>query len=92
MPSAFVQTALQTAEEMRAQLTEKAIVDADFRQQLLADPKGAIKQEFGVEVPEGINIVVQESDMRTLYIALPAGPDLDEEQLEAIAAGMCCCL
>lgn len=92
MPSAFVQTALQTAEEMRAQLTEKAIVDPEFRQQLVSDPKAAIKQEFGIEVPEAINIVVHESDMSTLYMALPAGPELNEEQLEAIAAGLCCCL
>lgn len=92
MPPGFVQTALQTAEEMRAQLTEKAVVDADFRQLLISDPKAAIKQEFGIDVPESINIVVLESDMNTLYMALPAGPDLDEEQLEAIAAGLCCCL
>ena len=88
MPPGFVQTALQTAEEMRAQLTEKAVVDADFRQLLISDPKAAIKQEFGIDVPESINIVVLESDMHTLYMALPAGPDLDEEQLEAIAAGL----
>lgn len=92
MASAFVQNAMQSAEEMRAQLTTKAVEDADFRQQLVSDPKGAITQEFGIDVPGNVNIVVHESDMRTLHIALPAGPDLDEEQLEAIAAGLCCCL
>ena len=48
-------------------------------------------QEFGITVPDNIEIVVHESDMRTVYLALPPDPVLDEEQLEAISAGLCCC-
>ncbi len=88
----FRETAMQTAEEMRRQLTEKAIEDDDFRRQLVADSKATFHQEFGIEVPENMEIRVHESDMHTLHLALPAGPDLDEEQLETIAAGLCCCL
>ena len=29
--------------------------------------------------------------MRTVHVVLPPDPVLDEEQLEAISAGMCCC-
>ncbi len=88
----FAERAMQPAEEMRRHLTEKASEDVDFRRQLVADPKGAIHQEFGIDIPDNIDIKVHESDMRTLHLALPAGPDLDEEQLEAIAAGLCCCV
>lgn len=87
----FVEAAQQRAEEMRRHLTEKACEDAGFRQRLIANPKSVIAEEFGVEVPDGFEIVVHESSMTTLHLALPAGPELDEEQLETIAAGLCCC-
>ena len=88
----LVETARQRAEEMRRHLTDKAVADMGFRKQLVADPRAAIKQEFGVEVPDSMQIEVHESNMSTLHLALPAGPELDEEQLETIAAGLCCCI
>ena len=88
----FRETAMQSAEEMRRHLTEKAAEDMDFRRLLMSDPKGAFRQEFDIEVPDTIEIQVHESDMRTLHLALPSSPELDEEQLEAVAAGLCCCL
>ena len=82
---------MQTAEEMRAHLTNKAAEDSAFRAQLIADPKGVMNQEFGITVPDNIEVMVHESDMRTVHLALPPDPALDEEQLEAISAGLCCC-
>ncbi|MCY3855507.1 MAG: NHLP leader peptide family RiPP precursor, partial [Rhodospirillales bacterium] len=64
---------------------------AGFRAQLLADPKGVLNQEFGITVPDNIDIQVHESDMQTVHLALPPSPVMDEEQLEAISAGLCCC-
>ena len=88
-----IDTAMQSAEDMRRQLTAKALVDEDFRRQLLADPKGAIHQEFGLVVPENTEIRVHESTTSEFHLALPAnGGDLSEEQLEAIAAGLSCCI
>ena len=82
---------MQSAEDMRHHLTEKAVENLEFRQQLLADPKSVIQQEFGVTIPDNINVVVHESDMQTVHLALPPNPVMDEEQLEAISAGLCCC-
>ncbi len=82
---------MQSAEDMRAHLTSRAAEDSAFRAQLVADPKSVMNQEFGITVPENIDIVVHESDMRTVHLALPPSPVLGEEQLEAIAAGLCCC-
>ncbi len=82
---------MKSAEEMRSHLTEKASEDQAFRAQLVADPKGVLNQEFGITVPDNINVVVHESDMQTVHLALPPSPALNEEQLEAIAAGLCCC-
>ena len=82
---------MQSAEDMRHQLMDKAIDDPGFRQQLVSDPKGVIHQEFGVTIPDNIRIMVHESDMQTVHLALPPANTLDEEQLEAISAGLCCC-
>ncbi len=82
---------MQSAEDMRAHLTNRAAEDSAFRAQLVADPKGVMNQEFGIAVPDNIDIVVHESDMRTVHLALPPDPVMDEEQLEAISAGLCCC-
>lgn len=82
---------MQTAEQIRAHLTERAATDSAFRAQLVSDPKAVMNEEFGIAVPDNIEVVVLESDMRTVYLALPPDPTLDEEQLEAISAGLCCC-
>lgn len=94
--SKIVESAVQTAAEMERQLIERAGEDPDFRAQLTADPKAAVRQEFGVEVPDFVNIQVHEQSLNDLHLVLPlVGPvgqiELDEERLEAIAAGLCCC-
>lgn len=81
----------QSAEDMRRQLTEKAMEDPAFREQFVADPKGVLYQEFGVAIPDNIEIKVHESDMHTVHMALPPSSVLDEEQLQAVSAGLCCC-
>ena len=88
---AFMESAMQRAEEMRSHLTDKACEDLEFRKRLVEDPRGTIADEFGVEVPEAFEIKVHECDLTTLHLSLPPGPDVDEEQLETIAAGLCCC-
>lgn len=81
---------MDTVGELSARLTERASVDGDFRSRLLSDPKAAVQEELGVEVPDEVAIQVHENDMQTVHVALPA-TDLAEEQLEAISAGRCCC-
>lgn len=76
---------------MLQQIIEKSALDAEFRQQLLTDPKVAINQELGVTIPDSMEIRVHESDMQTVHLALPPDPHITEEQLEAISAGLCCC-
>ena len=85
---------VQTAEEMQRQLVSRATEDADFRAQLLADPRGLMKQEFGIDVPEFINFRVHENDPNEFHLVLPpigGNYELDEERLEAVAAGLSCC-
>lgn len=90
--AALYETAAERADQMRQHLTDRALEDPDFRQKLLSDPKAVIADEFGIEVPKNFNVVVHQSDTNTLHISLPAGPELSEEQLEMIAAGLSCCV
>ena len=82
---------VQSASEMQSHLIERSAQDSDFRSQLLADPKGTISKEFGIEIPDNMRVNVHESDLQTVHIALPPQNVLSEEQLEAVAAGLCCC-
>ena len=82
---------MRDGNEMLQQIVDKSAVDADFRQQLLADPKGAISTELGITIPDSMNIEVHQSDMQTVHVALPPDPNITEEQLEAVSAGLCCC-
>ena len=80
-----------SGDEMLKQIVDKSAIDEEFRQQLLADPKSAITGELGITMPESMNVVVHESDMQTVHLALPPDPNITEEQLEAVSAGLCCC-
>ncbi len=62
---------MQSGDQMLSQIVDKSAVDADFRQQLLSDPKAAISRELDIAIPESMNIVVHESDMQTVHLALP---------------------
>lgn len=86
----FAETPLQSAEDMRRQITDKAVTDDNFRSLLVSNPKEAISQELGIELPEDIQVMVHESNAETLHLSLPV-TEIGEEQLEAIAAGRCCC-
>ena len=82
---------MRSGDEMLQQVVDRSAVDPDFRRQLLADPKAAISGELDITIPDSMNIEVHESDMQTVHLALPPDPNITEEQLEAISAGLCCC-
>ncbi len=81
---------MKSGDEMLQHIVEKSALDADFRQQLLADPKTTISAELGITIPDSMTIKIHESDMQTVHVALPPDPYITVEQLEAISAGLCC--
>ena len=87
-----VATMMQTGLQIQHALVERAMDDDDFRARLVDDPKGVFEQEFGVAIPDSVNFQIHESDFQTIHLALPMDYKLSEEQLEAIAAGLSCCL
>ena len=82
---------MRSGDQMLQHIVEKSALDAEFRQQLLTDPNGTISKELDITIPESMTIKVHESDMQTVHLALPPDPNITEEQLEAISAGLCCC-
>ena len=82
---------MRSGDEMLQQIVERSALDEDFRQALLSDPKTTISEELGITIPESMTVEVHESDMQTVHLALPPDPNITEEQLEAISAGLCCC-
>ncbi|MYB34977.1 MAG: NHLP leader peptide family natural product precursor [Gammaproteobacteria bacterium] len=86
----IAETPLQSGEDMSRRIVDKAISDESFRAELLSNPKNAISTELGLDLPQDVNVVVHQSDPKTFHLSLPV-TELDEESLEAIAAGRCCC-
>jgi TOMM propeptide domain len=65
---------LSNPQELRNQIIEKAWSDSAFKKQLLSDPKAAIKDAFGIEVPADINLQVLEETDKNYYLVLPSSP------------------
>lgn len=68
------------------QIIAKCWADEHFKQRLLADPAGTLKQE-GIEVPAGVMVKVVENTAQVVNLVIPQKPtDLDDEAL-IIATG-----
>ena len=81
-------------QEMERRLIEKSVEDESFRQRLMEDPKGAVEQELGTQLPEGVRVVTVEESADTIYLVLPSTPmagaeggALSDPDLESVAGG-----
>jgi len=80
--------------EMEHRLVQRSLEDDAFRQRLLEDPKAAVEQELGSQLPDEVRVVAVEETAETIYLVLPfvsteaqeAG-ELSERELEAVAGG-----
>ena len=78
---------MDTPNEMRMKIVDKATGDADFRTRLLSDPKGAIGQELGVTIPASLSVEVHEESDATAHLILPPDSKLSDGDLQAVAGG-----
>jgi hypothetical protein len=79
--------------EIERTLVQRSMEDEDFRQRLLADPKGAVEQELGTQLPEDVEVRVVEESAQSIYLVLPSasplveGEELSDRELEEVAGG-----
>ena len=77
-----------TAHEMQARLLDRVGNDDEFRAQLLADPKAAIREALDVEIPEGFTIHVHADGPSTAHLVIPQpAAELSEEELKLASGG-----
>ena len=78
--------------EREQQVLSRAMNDGDFRAALVADPRTALSGEFGIDIPESLDVRVFEESANSYFVVLPQagienGAELTEDQLEAVAGG-----
>jgi hypothetical protein len=79
--------------EMERKLIERSLQAEEFRQRLLADPKGTIEHDLGARLPESIEVRVVEESADTIYLVLPSasptaqGGELSDQELDAVSGG-----
>lgn len=62
-------------ESLKVQIIKKAWEDPAFKQQLLADPKAALQQAFGIEVPQGIELKAVAETASEYVLVIPPNPE-----------------
>ena len=82
----------KTRKDIETQIIAQAWKDDAYKQEILSNPKTVVEREFGVQLPDELNVHVMEENSTNLYFVLPARPnlsnaELSEDQLEAIAGG-----
>jgi hypothetical protein len=79
--------------EVERTLVQRSMEDEDFRQKLLDDPKGAVEQELGSRLPEGVEVRAVEESAQIIYLVLPSasplgqGGELSDQELDEVAGG-----
>ena len=69
--------------------------DEALKQRFMADPK-AVLAEYGMDVPDGMDVNIVENTDNTVHITMPAPPsggmDLSDDELSNAAGGINACL
>jgi hypothetical protein len=84
---------MKRRQEFEQKLIEKAMKDEAFKKQLIENPKESLKNEFGMNFPESLEIKIIEEEARKIYFVLPYVPDtvsaeqLSDMELEKVAGG-----
>ena len=84
-------TIVAKGEQAMRDLMLRASTDLDFRSKLLTDPRAALSEFSGVEIPDSVDVQFIENDAdATFVLPDPIDPEaeLSPEELEAVAGGV----
>jgi hypothetical protein len=83
---------IPTRAELDGLIRNRLAEDPSFRDALLTDPRAAVSDLVGVNIPEAVTIDAHEETLSHLHIVLPAAAapgDIADDQLEMVAGGTC---
>ena len=84
--------AIPTRADVDAMVRDRLASDPAFREQLLADPRAALSQLVGIDLPDVVKVTVHEESLTDLHLVLPAVSskgELADDELELAAGGAC---
>ena len=78
--------------QAQGRIIGRAWEDEAFKARLLSDPRAAIEQASGLQLPAGVSVKVLEETEDTLYFVIPSSPlgaegELSDEALAKVAGG-----
>jgi len=78
--------------QAQGRIIGRAWEDEAFKAKLLSDPRAAIEQASGLQLPAGVSVKVVEETEDTLYFVIPRSPlgaerELSDEALAKVAGG-----
>ncbi|WP_420329482.1 NHLP leader peptide family RiPP precursor [Paenibacillus graminis] len=59
---------------LRNQVIQKAWEDPGFKQRLLTNPKAALQEALGIELPDNITLKTVEEGSNEFYLVIPPSP------------------
>ncbi|WP_445321980.1 NHLP leader peptide family RiPP precursor [Paenibacillus sp. FSL M7-0420] len=62
---------------LKNQVIQKAWEDPAFKQRLLADPKAALQEVLGINLPDNITLKTVEEGSNEFYLVIPPSPSSD---------------
>lgn len=67
-------TMMVSEKTLHEDIIEKAWTDEHFRQQLHSNPKQALREAFGIDIPEHIQIRTVEEQQNDYVLVIPPNP------------------
>ena len=81
--------AVPTRSEVETIIAERIAAEPAWRDTLLADPRTAVAQITGVDIPDSVEIVLHEESLTQIHLTIPASEALSDSELEVASGGMC---
>lgn len=69
--------------EILQQLAARAADDTEFRRELIDDPDRVLR-DAGIEIPEGVTVVVHENTHHEIHLVLPSCPPLQPDETNIV--------
>ncbi len=78
---------MRSMAEIRQEILDRASSNAEFRSQLITEPKAALADAFDITLPDGFHLKVHEDGATNAHLVLPPTTKLTDEELTQVAGG-----